>query len=140
MFGRKKAFDDKRKSEFARAVSEMLATQTAVAPRDSLEDADGHINRRAIGYIYGFVDCALRSVGEDMANIAIGVPITHHVIRALFPGREQLYMDFLIKNLKDEMVVLGMMTGGQQYADFIIKPGAQGVPMGLAKFILQGDE
>lgn len=140
MFGRKKRFDDKRRSEFARAVSEMLATQTALAPRDSLEDAHGRINRKAIGYIYGFVDCALRSVGEDMADISIGIPITHHVIRALFPGREQVYIEFLVKNLSDEMVVLGMMTGGQQYADFIIKPGAQGVPMGLAKFILQGDE
>lgn len=139
MFRRKKTFDDDKKSELARALSGMLAIQMALAV-GSIQDANGRINRKAIGYIYGFIDCALRSIGQDMGDVAVGVPITYQVLRDLFPGHEQAYTNFLIGHLKDEVVVLGMMSGGQQYADFIITPGAKGAPMGLAKFILEGDE
>jgi hypothetical protein len=42
--------------------------------------------------------------------------------------------------MNDEMVVLGMMKGGQQYSQFVSRPPAKGVPMGLGSFILDGED
>lgn len=131
-------FDDERKSKFVDAISGMLSVQMAVVGDRSIEDSSGRINRKAIGYIYGFVDCALRSIGQDMADVSVGVPITYQVLRHLFPGHEQEYTRFLIHHVEDKDVVLGMMAGGQEYADFN-KPTSRRVPMGLAKLILKGD-
>jgi len=67
------------------------------------------------------------------------VPITYQVIRKLWPNRATEYMDFLAKNLRtDELVNVGVMHGGQQYLDYR-KPGVSGVPMGLARFMIEGD-
>jgi hypothetical protein len=41
------------------------------------------------------------------------------------------YAAFLIEHLKDELLILGMMAGGQQCTDFIVKSDAKGAPMGL---------
>jgi hypothetical protein len=139
MFGRKKVFDDNEKSKFVEAIADMLAIQMTVATGRSIESAEGRINRKAIGYIYGFIDCALRSIGQDMSDVSVGVPITYQILQHLFPRHEQAYTSFLIDHLNDEVVVLGMMAGGQQYADFN-KPDAKGSPMGLARLILEGDK
>jgi hypothetical protein len=49
-------------------------------------------------------------------------------------------MDFLAKNIRsDDMMMVGVMHGGQQYADYS-KPGASGAPMGLARFMIEGDK
>jgi hypothetical protein len=139
MFGKKKTFDDDKKSKFAKAISDMLAIQMVVATGRSIEGTKGRINRKAIGYIYGFIDSALQSIGQNMGDVSVGVPITCQVLRHLFPGREPTYTGFLIDHRQDEVVVLGMMAGGQQYAEFN-KPGAKGAPMGLARFILEGED
>jgi len=137
MFGRKKSFDDDKKDEFVKGIASMLEIQLVVVPnRRSLNDTKGRINRRAIGYVYGFVDCALRSTGQDMSDAAVGVPIMFQVLRHLFPGHERAYTDFLIKQSQDPEVIHGMMNGGQQYADFS-KPNRKGAPMGLARFLLE---
>src|ERR1035438_2467608 len=96
MFGKKKTFDDDKKSKFAKAISDMLAIQMVVATGRSVESAKGRPNRKAIGYIYGFIDCALQSIGQDMGDVSVGVPITYQVLRHLFPGHEQAYATFLI--------------------------------------------
>ncbi|MGA8380509.1 MAG: hypothetical protein WB710_05210, partial [Stellaceae bacterium] len=88
-------------------------------------------------YIYGYIDAFLRMRGIDMSNIDIGPPITFHVFRKLFPERDPLwYVEFLSANLQDETVNLGMMHGGQQCIDYS-KPGVEGAPMGLFRFILE---
>jgi hypothetical protein len=90
--------------------------------------------------VYGFIDAALRVRGQDMADMSIGVPITYQVIRNLWPEHVNAYMDFLVKNIgSDELMNVGMMHGGQQYLDYR-KPGRSGVPMGLARFMIEGDK
>jgi hypothetical protein len=73
-----------------------------------------------------------------MSDTDLGVRITFHVFRKLFPEQDPTkYVEFLMRNLNDEMVALGMMAGGQQYLDFQ-KPQREGdVAMGLARFILE---
>jgi len=68
------------------------------------------------------------------------VPITFHVIRRLWPDHVNKCMDFLAKNLQsDPLMNAGMMHGGQQYLDYS-KPEASGAPMGLARFMIEGDK
>lgn len=112
----------------------MLAGQMVLV-RGSIKNSSGRINRKAIGYIYGFIDCALQTIGQDMSDASIGVPITYQVLRGLFPGDEGTFISFLSNNLGDREVLTGMMEGGQQYADFA-RPEKQVVPMGLAKILL----
>jgi len=142
----KATFTDDQKSELAESLSVMLAVQMVVPANPvrvtKIEITKGHINRKAIGYIYGFIDSALQYRGEDITNPSIGLPIVYHVLRNLFPGHEQEYTDFLMAHMDDEIVVLGMMEGGQQYNEFIRQsdPNAKAWPMGLARFILEGKE
>ena len=165
-FKRKSPVDDAWKEKFVEIIATMLEQQKIVAgdvsseePTDphlialrqevllrfgkggaSIEDEHGHPKRKALGYVYGFIDAAVRAKGLDMADVSIGVPITYQVIRKLWPDKVNVYMDFLIKNMhSDALIAVGMMRGGQQYLDRL-KPGAAGVPMGLAIFITEGDK
>jgi hypothetical protein len=97
----------------------------------SIEDEHGHPKRKALGYVYGFIDAALRTKGLNMADMSIGVPITYQVIRKLWPEKVDVYMDFLIKNItnSDALMTVGVMSGGQQYLEWH-KPGNTRVPMG----------
>jgi hypothetical protein len=140
----KATFSDDQKSALADRLSVMLAVQMVVPANPvrvtKIEITKGSINRKAIGYIYGFIDCALQCRGEDITNVSVGLPIVYQVLRKLFPGHEQAYTDFLMAHMDDEIVVLGMMEGGQQYNEFIDRSDAKGMPMGLARFILDGKD
>jgi hypothetical protein len=49
-------------------------------------------------------------------------------------------MDFIAKNIaSDALMNVGVMLGGQQYLDYQ-KPGTAGAPMGLARFMIEGDK
>ncbi len=136
-FKKKRSFDDTQKSKFVEAISGMLETQKIVVGNRSIEDSEGCLNRKAIGYIYGFIDAALTTIGQDMSDTTIGVPITFHVLDRLFPGQGNKYTQFLIDRMgKDPEVTLGAQHGGQQYIDFT-KPGCKGASMGFARFILE---
>ena len=135
-------FDDSKKAEFVAAIAGILRVQRAAAGGRCIEDERGNINRRALGYIYGFIDAALRPLGQDMADISIGVPIACNVLEQLFPepGKAKRSITFLIDHLgRDAMVNQGVMKGGQQWLDFN-KPGTKGAPMGFARYLIQGDE
>ena len=62
-FRSRSRFDDTAKQTLIDAISNMLAVQKACAGSYSIEDETGQINRKAIGYIYGFVDSALTMLG-----------------------------------------------------------------------------
>jgi len=137
---RKSKFDDAAKAQLIEAISISLEIQTVAATGHSIEDTEGRINRKAIGYVYGFVDAALRRYGQDMSDVSVGIPITYQVLRHLFPGHEERYTRFLADHMgKDKVVTLGAMKGGQQFNDDR-KAGAKGIPMGLARAIMEGDE
>jgi hypothetical protein len=131
--------DDQKKSDMANAIAELLGIQLLILPPEHkrIENDDGHIYRKAVGYIYGYIDAFPRMRGLDMSNIEIGPPIIFHVFRKLFPECDPLrYVEFLSANLRDETVNLGIMHGGQQCIDYS-KPGVGGAPIGLSRFILE---
>lgn len=94
-FRKRNAFDDEKKAKFVDAIASMLEVQMAFVPGQSVEDESGEVNPKAIGYIYGFIDAALQTIGQDMSDQNIGIPITFRVLGRLFPGREQKYLSFL---------------------------------------------
>jgi hypothetical protein len=131
LFGKKtRHFDDAAKSEFATNLAEMLKLQIMMAGKSTIDDETGRPKRKALGYVYGYVDAALRTIGQDMADMSVGVPITFQVIRKLWPDRATEYMDFLAKNLRtDQLLNVGIVHGGQQYLDYR-KPEAPVSPWG----------
>ena len=123
------------------AIAKMLSIQMMLAPTGPCEVTKikirkGEINRKAIGYIYGFVDGALQRNGADIADVHVGPSVPYHVLGLLFPCQERTYMKFLMDHENDEQVMLGKMTGGQQFFDYN-RHGAERTPMGFARFITE---
>jgi hypothetical protein len=131
--------NDVIKVDMANTIADLLRIQLIVLPQEykAIEDKQGRIYRKSIGYVYGYIDSFLTTMGYDMSDMDIGVPITFHVLRKLFPnGRPERYIEFLMNNMDDPKVVVGTMHGGQQWLDYG-KPGSKGAPMGLFGFILE---
>src|SRR5205807_5275101 len=115
------------------AVAGMLEIQMAASGRQVL---DPLIERRALGYVYGFIDAALRSIGQEMSDVSLGVPVAFHVLRRVFAGKEDFYLQTLIDNVSSDPVMMaGVVHGGQQYADFQL--GKLQAPMGLARMQIE---
>jgi hypothetical protein len=133
-------FDESKQATFVHALSMMLRVQKACAgSHATIEDADGNINRQAMGYVYGYIDAALQTIGQDMADTSVGVPITHLVLAELFPEKADSYMVFLLNHVGwDAAVREGVMTGGNQYIEFN-QPNRpnQGTAMGFARYLIQ---
>lgn len=128
--------DDSDMEKFAAAVGMMLEVQLAASGCTALPAS---VVRRALGYIYGFIDAALRTIGQDMADVTIGVPVTFQVLRRLFPGKESDYLKILQETISsDEAGISEMMSGGQQYLDF--NSGKLSAPFGLARIIVSAHD
>jgi hypothetical protein len=140
---KKTPLSDAQKQAIADWLAKMLAAQMGLVPPSDVEVTEvearrGEINGKALGYLYGFVDAALQSMGQDIADVPVGVPVLYHVLRQLFPGHESGYMEFFASHDRDNPVTLGMMEGGQQFIDYIANPRPPGYPMGFARSISEG--
>src|SRR5271165_7525611 len=112
--------NDDQKIDFAKTISELLEVQLMMLPdRGTIESEAGGPKPKAIGYVYGYVDAALRSRGWNMRDMEIGPPITFHVIRRLWPGKESEYFDFLAEHLSELVVNAGILRGGQEFTDWL---------------------
>ena len=58
-----------------------------------LEDKDGHPNGAALGYMFGFVDCALRAAALDIRDTH-GRAMMLALLNEFAPGRAGRYYDF----------------------------------------------
>jgi hypothetical protein len=140
-FRRKPKTDDTRRVELIEALSSLLYIQQVASGGHDIEDTHGTLNRKALGYIYGFVDCALTSSTLNSEDAFVSAPIMMGVLGKLFPGRETRLCDFLAANVgKDKMLMEGVMTGGQQYLDHLVKGNAASPPFGLARFLIEAQQ
>jgi hypothetical protein len=136
LFKNRTSFNDEKKAEFIEAIAFMLEVQLATVGNAPIESPSGSIKPKAIGYVYGFIDAALRTIGQDMSDNSVGVPVTFQVLRHLFPGCEEKYSRYLADHMgTDKFVTLGALTGGQQYLDFNAKKLS--APMGLARYLVE---
>jgi hypothetical protein len=139
LFTRKKAIDVAVISRKSAPIANKLALQKELAGDASIDDANGRPKRKAIGYVYGYVEAALRSIGEDISDASIGVPVLAQVIQSMWPGRATEIIDLITKNIDtDELMAIGAKHGRQQYIDYS-KPDAPGDPVGLSRFMIAGD-
>lgn len=133
-----KPFTDDEKITFADAFTGRLELQKIAALElfnASMDDEHGNPKRKALGYIYGWIDAALDHYGHDMSDMEIGVPVLYRVLYNLFPQRAIAYMNVLIDAHKTDPVMrVGIMHGGQQFLDYS-RPNHVGGPMGLARFM-----
>jgi hypothetical protein len=140
--------DDATKSKLAITITDLLTIQLTALPNPVIEDAYGNINRKAIGYIYGYVDAFLTVTGYNMSDFEVGPWVTFHVFRKLFPNLDpndaQRYVEFLMNHMQDQVVALGMMVGGQEFLDSLGKvqnkdhsPLPDDTVPGLIRFIVE---
>ena len=88
-------FSEDKKLKFVEAMSNMLKIQQIAASGFSVEDSGGNINAKALGYVYGFIDGALQTIGQAMSDESIGPPLTLKILESLFPGNGFRYLEFL---------------------------------------------
>jgi hypothetical protein len=65
LFGNKSEFDDEVKSKFVTLMSDILKIQTIPTGGKSTKDERDNLKRKALGYVYGFIDAALQVRGQD---------------------------------------------------------------------------
>ncbi len=129
-------FDDKSNEQFADAIANILRLQMIPTAGSSVESANGIVNGKAMGYIYGFIDAALRNAGQDMSDASVGIPITFQILRRVFPGKEEQYLAYLLDHVPmDKAVMLGVMCGGRECLDWMA--GKRDCTRGLATYILK---
>ena len=135
---RKPPFDDRRKAELVEMIGATLRTQLLIQGT-SIPDLANPDGSKALGYVYGFVDAALRSVGQDMAKMDIGPPVTYQVLRAVFDDDANRYLQWLQMHIgESDLMMAGVMSGGQQFVDW--QSGKLEMPMGLARFVLESQD
>jgi hypothetical protein len=143
-FRRKPSLTDAQKIKLADGIAGILEVQLVMVPEPDrrLKDEAGKFRKKALGYIYGCIDAILTMKGHDMSDTSIGIPISFHVLKRLFPSEDAAKsLDYLVCNVKDPTIAVGMMTGGQQTVDFHNgKFKGSSMPMGLARFLLKGDD
>ena len=117
----------------AHSIADLLAEQmSSLNGQASVELQDGSPKPKALGYVYGYVSAALAAKGLRMWDPKVGTPITFHVVRRLWPGKEHRCMKFLAYHQRDPVVLLATMEGGQEYVEFAKQP-AVGHSTGLAR-------
>ena len=83
--------------------------------------------------------CGYPLVGQDLADLSVAVPITHQILRKLWPNQAEKYTKYLYKDGSDDLTLMvGIMRGGQQVFDWLV-PGSTMVPMGLAMYLSRAD-
>jgi hypothetical protein len=138
-FSRRKlqTLNDDEKINFAKTIADVLEIQLMlVSDRATIRSENGGPKPKSIGYVYGCGDAVLRSRGWSMSDAEVGPPVTFHVLRTLWPGKEADYYDFLVDNLSHNAVNAGMLRGGQEVTDWLKGRMSGGGPTGLAQLIL----
>jgi hypothetical protein len=122
-FFKKRVIPEFGDTELAAQVVATVATfvdmQMCGDKKEKFETVHG-INQRALGYVYGMLDAALQSAGEDIRDPAIGPPLLLSVFRLLFPTKSERYREILLNNIeRDGRIMGGMFDGGQDFTDFL---------------------
>src|SRR5690349_2246365 len=89
----------------ANVIADLLQVQLSLLDKFGIKYDRSNVNHKAIGYIYGFTDAFLTLGGHDMSDLDVGMPITFHVFRKIFPGHNASdYIEFLMRNMHDDLV------------------------------------
>ena len=131
MIFRKATVEINRETELRRALCHLLNRQKDAIPGFYLEDTSRGVNGRAVGYIYGFVEAALKQL-----NLSVNHPDGKKLILSIFnefdSGRGDELLLHLTKGLKENPeYIKGITLGSTQYRDWLNSGGIK-IPTGWA--------
>jgi len=116
-------------------IANLLHDQLSILPDVAIEDSSGELNRKAVGYVYGYVNGYLKA-RFDLEPSYTGVAVTSEVLEVLFPRYNAAeYSQFLMRNMNDRLVVSGKKAGNREFQDYLDNSNA--APVGLARNVLQ---
>jgi hypothetical protein len=123
-FGRAK----QTKEQLFKAVTDIafdcLCLQKVLISDDEyrIQDAEGKINGKALGYVFGFFDALLQSKALDIRDTE-GLAAMLSLLARLFPievGKCGTFVAYLRSNMANDAVIQdGVMLGGKQAKDFL---------------------
>jgi hypothetical protein len=125
-------------------VVDLLEIQRAMSGRHSIDDGTGRINRKALGYLFGFIDGALKvQTGLELSDEALGRPILAEIISRVFPGEEDRCIEFIMEYLGiDAILTEAALAGDREYINhvnaLIRGERPKGSPMGFALALVEG--
>lgn len=138
LFKRTKSSEQKR-DDVIEAISGILRVQLTLADSHSIGTGEA-INKKALGYICGFIDATLEIYKFDTSNSEDRVLVIYHVFKNLYPTRETEYMDFLLEYLGDDEEVMSGYKHGLEQGTILFIEGADGAPIvGLTQILLGGE-
>jgi hypothetical protein len=119
-------------------IANLLRAQIAVLTDPVIQDISGDLNRKAVGYVYGYVSGYLRTEFH-LEHMDTWIRIASKVLQDLFGGyKREEYARFLMHNLNERLVTTGMVAGDREVQDYLNNRNA--TPIGLARFILEGEK
>src|SRR5690348_12251246 len=100
-----------------RMASHVIGAQFTISGGRSVEDATGNLNKKALGYIYGFTDAALQSRDLSIDHEYGGATLVE-IYNQLWPGKGGNYYKYLVDHIQDADIIGGIAYGGQELCDW----------------------
>ena len=117
LFRRKEAKRREAYIHIYNMTSHVIGAQFTISGGRSIEDSSGNYNKRALGYIYGFIDAALQSRGLTIDH-EYGIAALVGIYNQLWPGKGSDYCKYVIDNIPEAELVGGIAYGGQEFCDW----------------------
>src|SRR6266478_1301704 len=76
--------DDRTKARLKNRIANLLHDQLSILPDAAIEDSSGDLNRKAVGYVYSYLNAYLKA-SHDLEPSYVCVAITSEVLAILFP-------------------------------------------------------
>lgn len=112
------------------SLTQLLGAQKLLIPDFALE-VNGAVNKTAIGYIYGFIDCAAQ-LAELEINCADGQKMIDNILHYMNDRRSDHIMNLIAELWDDDEFVKGMNIGGTEYNEWV-KGNGVSVAAGLGR-------
>jgi hypothetical protein len=127
--------DETTKARVKTRIANLLHDQLSVLTDAPIEDSFGELNRKAVGYVFGFASAYLKARCRLEPSYTT-VAITSDVLETLFSRHSAAeYNRFLMRNLNDRLVVLGKRIGSREFEEYLDSSNA--TPVGLGRIILK---
>jgi hypothetical protein len=104
---------EKRYQDVGRILAELLNSQALFIGKVNLIADDGTINTKALGYIYGFADCALQIAKLDIAS-PFGIGVLLFLIEEFDEANADRLLAYAVAP-SDNSFMEGVMIGGNDY-------------------------
>lgn len=117
LFRRKEAKHREAYTHIYNMALHVIGAQFTISGGRAIEDVNGNLNKKALGYIYGFVDAALQSRALTIDN-EYGSSVLVGIYNQLWPGEGGNYYKYVIDHIPEAELIGGIAYGGQEFCDW----------------------